>query len=325
MKAAIVERYGPPENAALREVPVPVPTDRQVLVRIHATTVSSGDSRVRGANFPRGFGSLARLGLGWSGPRRSILGTECSGTVISIGPRVSRFRVGDDVFAFTGAKCGSHAEYIALSEAAAIAIKPAALSFDEAAAMSFGGTTALYFLRNRGRVQRGERILINGAGGSVGSAAVQIARHLGAHVTAVCSAGKANRVASLGAATTIDYGAIDFAAMGERWDVIVDTVGNVTPRGVRSALNKRGRLLLLAAGLPDLVAAPFHSARGEITVMGGVAPERREDVLALKELVDADAYRPVIDSRFDLDDIVAAHRRVDAGGKTGNVVVAVAG
>lgn len=324
MKAAIVTRYGPPENLVMRDMPTPAPSEHEVLIRIHATTVSSGDCRVRGANFPRGFGPLARLGLGWSGPRRSILGAECAGTVEAIGSRVSRFRAGDEVFAFTGAMFGTHAEYIALAETAAIAPKPAALSFDEAAALSFGGTTALYFLRDRARIQRGERILINGAGGSVGIAAVQIARHLGAHVTAVCSSGKATRVRSLGAETTIDYRTTGFATVGERWNVIIDTVGNLTVQDFRPALDKDARLVLLAAGLPELLAAPFQSAIGGLTVIGGVAPGRLSDVLALKEFYDAGVYKPVIDSRFAFDDIVAAYRRVEAGSKTGSVVISVA-
>ncbi len=194
----------------------------------------------------------------------------------------------------------------------AIAAKPASLSFEEAAALCFGGTTALHFLRDRARVARGERVLVNGAGGSVGIAAVQIARHLGAHVTAVCSLGKANRVASLGAQATIDYGTIDFAVLGERWDVIVDTVGNVTPPRVRSAMNARGRLLLLVAGLPDLIAAPFHSARGRLAVIAGVAPRRREDVLTLKALFDAGAYKPVIDSRGQRSASAAPRRALAA-------------
>ena len=325
MKAAICTKYGPPDNVTLSEVPTPVPASREILVRIHATTVSSGDCRMRGANFPPGFAPVARLALGWSGPRQPILGTECAGTVVAVGPQVSRYRAGDEVFAFTGARFGCHAEYIALPEDGAIAAKPASLSFEEAAALCFGGTTALHFLRDRARVARGERVLVNGAGGSVGIAAVQIARHLGAHVTAVCSLGKANRVASLGAQATIDYGTTDFAVLGERWDVIVDTVGNVTPPRVRSAVNKRGRLLLLAAGLPDLIAAPFHSARSRLAVIAGVAPGRREDVLTMKALFDAGAYKPVIDSRFAFDDMVDAHRRVEAGGKTGSVAVIVAG
>lgn len=322
MKAATCTSYGPPENVILRDVPTPAPAGREILIRIHASTVSSGDCRVRGANFPSGFAPIARLALGWSGPRQPILGTECAGTVAAVGPQGSRYRVGDEVFGFTGARFGCHAEYIVLPEDGAIASKPPSLSFEEAAALSFGGTTALYFLRDRARVGRGERVLINGAGGSVGSAAVQIARHLGAHVTAVCSAGKANRVASLGAEATIDYGTTDFAAVGERWDIIVDTVGNVTPRRASSSLNKRGRLLLLAAGLPDLLAAPFHAARG-MTVIAGAAPDRPADVQDLKNLFEAGAYKPVIDSRFAFADIAAAHRRVDAGGKTGSVAVSI--
>ncbi len=325
MRAAFCVRYGPPEGVVIRDVPTPVPSAGEILIRIRATTVSSGDCRVRGANFPRGFGRLARMALGWSGPRRPILGTECAGTIAAIGGQVSRFQVGDDVIAFTGARFGCHAEYLALPETAAIVPKPAALSFDEAAAVAFGGTTALYFLRDRARVRPGERVLVNGAGGSVGIAAVQLARHFGAHVTAVCSSGKSNRVKSLGADQTIDYAVTDFTAGGDRWDIVVDTVGNLTLGNTRSILNKGGRLLLFAADLPELLAAPFQSATSGIAVICGVAPERTSDLRTLTELSDRGLYKPVIDSRYAFDEIVAAHRRVDAGGKTGSVVVSISG
>ncbi len=305
----------------IRDVPTPVPGDRDVLIRVRASTVSSGDCRVRGAIFPRGFGPLARLALGWSGPRRTVLGTECAGTVMAIGRQVSRFKVGDDVFAFAGGKFGCHAEYRTFPEAGAIALIPAGLSFENAAALSFGGATALHFLRDRARVQRGERVLVNGAGGCVGIAAVQIARHFGAHVGAVCSPGKVDIVRSLGADVAIDYGSTDFTTGGERWDVIVDVVGNLSLGACRRVLNKGGRLLLLVAGLPDLIAAPFQSMTGGITVVAGPAAEQPSDALALKELCEAGAYRPVIGCRYGFADIVAAHQQVESGHKTGSTVV----
>ncbi len=210
MKAAVCLSYGGPEVVQVTDVPTPVPQPNEVLVRIHATTVSAGDARIRGSNFPSGFWLPARAFLGVRRPRKPILGTELAGVVAATGASVTRFKTGDLVFAFPGVRMGCHAEYRAVREDAAIAHMPAGFSFDDAAAISFGGTTALHFLRSVGKVQRGERVLINGASGAVGSAAVQLARHFGAHVTGVCSAANVPLVRSLGAEAVIDYGVCGF-------------------------------------------------------------------------------------------------------------------
>ena len=200
---------------------------------------------------------------------------------------VTRFRPGDTVIAFGGAGFRCHAQYRTMREDGALVAKPAGLGFEDAAAIAFGGTTALHFLRGLGRLQRGERVLVNGASGCVGVAAVQLAKYLGAHVTGVCSGAKVGLVRSLGADAVIDYGSVDFATSGERWDVIIDTVGNAPFARTRNALNENGRLLLVASGLPDLLKAPFQSMMSGRKVAGGPAPERTEDLALLAELAES--------------------------------------
>jgi NADPH:quinone reductase-like Zn-dependent oxidoreductase len=259
--------------------------------------------------------------LGLTRPRQPILGTECAGVIEAVGAGATRFRPGDAVFAFSGAGLGCHARLKIMRDDGPLAHKPAGFTFEEAAAISFGGTTALHFLRHRGKVRRGERVLVNGASGSVGTAAVQLAKHFGAHVTGVCSAANADLIRSLGANAVIDYNAADFATSGERWDVILDTVGNAPFARCRNALTEKGRLLLVVGGLMDLLKAPFQSMTSGRTVAAGAAPERAEDLAVLRELCEAGAFKPVIDSRYPLVRIVEAHARADSGRKVGNVVV----
>lgn len=321
MKAAVCTAYGGPEVVRVREVPDPIAKPNEVLVRILATTVASGDARIRGSRFPAGFWLPARLVFGLRRPRKPVLGTELAGVVDAVGASVTRYRTGDKVFAFSGAGFGCHAEFKAMPEDGAIALIPAGFTFEEAASIAFGGTTALYFLREVGRVQRGERVLINGASGAVGTAAVQLARYFGAHVTGVCSAANVDLVRSLGADAVIDYKAADFAKSGARWDIILDTVGNASFTRCRRALNKNGRLLLIAAGLGDLLKAPFQSMMSGLKVAGGSAPDRAQDIAELKTLCEAGAYKPVIDSCYPLEQITEAHARADSERKVGSVVV----
>ncbi len=321
MKAAVCKAYGGPDVVQLLDVPDPVAKPDEVLIRVVATTVSSGDARVRGARFPSGFSLLARLFLGLTGPRNQILGTELSGVVEAVGANVTRYRPGDQVFAFSGAGMGCHAELKVMPEDGVMALMPAGVTFEEAAAISFGGTTALHFLRDIGKLQRGERVLVNGASGAVGSAAVQLARHFGAHVTGVCSSANTDLVRAIGADAVIDYKAADFARSGTRWDIILDAVGNVSFVHCRNALNKNGRLLLAVGGLGDLLKAPFQSMTSGLKVAGGPAPERVADIVELKSLCEIGAYNPVIDSRFAFDRISDAHARVDSERKVGSVVV----
>jgi len=244
MKAFVYTKYGPPGVLQLKDVAKPTPKDNEVLIKTHATTVTSGDWRVRSLSLPVGFGLLGRLVFGVSRPRQPILGTELAGKIESVGKGVSKFKVGDQVFVFSDAGMGCYAEYKCMPEDGAMALKPANLTYEEAAALSFGGTTALDFFR-RGKLQSGERVLVNGASGGVGTAAVQLAKHFGADVTGVCSAANLELVRSLGASHVIDYTKEDFTQNGEAYDIIVDTVGTAPFSRSKGSLKEGGRLLMV--------------------------------------------------------------------------------
>jgi NADPH:quinone reductase-like Zn-dependent oxidoreductase len=320
MKAIVYERYGPPDVLELKEVAKPTPKDNEVLIKTHATTVTSGDWRARSLDMPVGFGLISRLVFGVSRPRRPILGTELAGEVESVGKDVTKFNVGDQVFAFSGAGMGCHAEYKCMPEAGAVVRKPANLTYEEAAALSFGGTTALDFFR-RAKLQSGEKVLVNGASGGVGTAAVQLAKHFGAHVTGVCSTANVELVRSLGANHVIDYTKEDFAENGETYDIIVDTVGTAPFSRSKGSLKERGRLLLILGGLPDILRMPWVSMTSSKKVIAGPAAERAEDLRFLAKLAEAGAFKPVIDRRYPFEQITEAHRYVDTGRKKGNVVI----
>ena len=320
MQAMVYESYGSPDVLRSKEVIKPTPKDNEVLIKIHATTVTSADCRLRSLNLPRGFGLISRLVFGITKPRQPILGTELAGDIEAIGRSVSKFKVGDAVFAITGFAMAAHAEYKCMSEDGAIALKPACLTYDEAAAMSFGGTTALSFLR-RGKLQRGEKVIINGASGSVGTAAVQLAKHLGAEVTGVCSAANMDLVRSLGAMHVIDYTREDFTRNGETYDLIVDTAGTAPFSRSKGSLKRGGRLLLVLATLPDMLPIPWVSITSSKKIIAGPAGERAEDLRFLADLASTGSFRPVIDRRYLFEQMAEAHRYVDTGRKVGNVVV----
>ena len=323
MKAYVCRRYGGPEVVELVDVPKPAPKENEVVVRIHATTVTSGDWRVRTLSMPRGFGPIARLALGIRRPRQPILGTELAGIIESVGKDVTRFKPGDAVFAFPGAKMGCHAQYRAMAEDGPVALKPENLSFEEAASLSFGGSTAMHFLR-KADIKAGERILVIGASGGVGTAMVQLARHFGARVTGVTSTGNLDLVASLGADRVIDYSQDDFRRSGDTYDVIADTVGATSFAHCKAALNDKGRLLAIAGGLPDILAALRTATTSGRRVIAGPAGERPEDVRQLAELARAGMLRPVIDRRYEFAEMRGAHAYVESGRKRGSVVVRVA-
>jgi NADPH:quinone reductase-like Zn-dependent oxidoreductase len=320
MRVAAYERYGPPDVVQLIEVEKPTPRDGEVLIRVRATTVNSADWRVRSLDVPDGFRLLSRLFFGYSKPRQPILGTELAGTIEAVGAGVTKFKVGDDVFAFSGVHMGCHAEYKCMPEDGQVVPKPKNISYDEAAALSFGGTTALSFFR-RAKLQRGETVLVNGASGAVGVALVQLAKHFGAEVTAVCSGANAELVRSLGATRVIDYTKEDFSKNGETYDVIVDTAGTAPFSRCQGSLKGGGRLLLILAGLGETLRAPWISLWGDKRVIAGPASEDVDDLRLLAELTSADKFRPVIDRRYPFDQIVEAHRYVDTGRKRGSVVV----
>lgn len=313
MQAAVVSRYGPPEVVGIAEVPRPVPRRDEVLVRVRAVAVTSADARIRGAHFPAGFAPFARLIFGIFRPRRRILGSSFSGVVEACGARVPGFERGDEVCGMTGLRLGAHAEYVAVP-AAKLARKPAAVSHDDAAGLLFGGGTALYFLRDKAKVGPGTTVLVNGASGAIGTSAVQLAKHFGATVTGVTSRANVGLVNKLGADRVIDYTEVDLDQVVDRFDVVLDTVGNLSIESGRRLLTPGGVLLLAVAGLGETLRA-----RGN--VMTGTAPERAMDFEYLLGLVAAGSMTVVVPQVYDLHDIAAAHRLVDSGHKVGNVVV----
>jgi NADPH:quinone reductase-like Zn-dependent oxidoreductase len=320
MKAIVYEKYGPPEVLQLKEVEKPTPKDNEVLIKTYAVTVTAGDWRVRSLIVPAGFGLIIRLVFGVFKPKQPILGSELAGVVELIGKDVNKFQVGDQVFAFSDAAMGCYAEYKCMPEDGAIAFKPANLSYEEAAALSFGGTTALDFLR-RGKLQSGERILVNGASGGVGTAAVQLARHFGAEVTGVCSTANIELVRSLGASHVIDYTQEDFTQNGETYDVIIDTTGTAPFSRSQVSLKEEGRLLMVLAGLPDMLKVLWVSMTSSKKVIAGPVATGAEDLRFLAELAAAGEFKPVIDRRYPFEQMVEAHRYVDTGRKKGNVIV----
>jgi len=320
MKAAYVTRYGPPEVVVLREVPTPAPGPGQVRIRVVATAVTAGDWRIRSGVLPRGFGALRGLALGFGGPRRAVLGTDAAGVVDAVGPGVTRFAVGDEVVAFPGSALGGHAEYLVMPADGRVVKKPSSLSFEDAVALPFGGVTMMDFFR-RAQLKTGEHVLVNGASGNVGTAAIQLAKHAGARVTAVCSAANAALVRSLGADDVIDYATTDFAALPARYDVVVDAVGNAPWARVKPVLAPGGRLLAILADLAATVGAPLQRGPEGQGVIAGPSAEKVEDLEAIVHLAAQGAFRPVIDQRFPFDQIADAHRVVESGRKKGSVVV----
>ena len=324
MKAIVYHRYGGPEVVALAEMPKPAPKDNEVLVRIHATTVTTGDWRARALNLPGGFGFLGRPVFGFFGPRQPILGTEFAGIVESIGKSVTRFNVGDEVFGFTGARYGCHAEYRTLPEDGLLALKPANLNFEEAASLSFGATTALDLLRDHAKVQPGEKVLVVGASGGVGTAAVQIAKHLGADVTGVTSTGNIDLVRGIGATEVIDYKHEDFATGDAQWDVILDTTGTTSFARCERVLNPGGRLIIVQGTLADAMGFTKPPKASGKFVISAIPTITRADIVFLGGLADSGALKPVIDRSYRLEQAAEAHAYVDKGRKRGSVVLTIA-
>jgi NADPH:quinone reductase-like Zn-dependent oxidoreductase len=318
MRAVVCERYGPPEVLRLEEVERPVPKSNEVLVKVHATTVNRSDCGFRAAKpfFARVFTGLRR-------PKNRIPGLEFAGVVEAIGADVHDFKVGDEVF---GVRSGSHAEYVCVREKGAIAHKPANLSFEEAAAVSDGVIIALACLKKAEPLE-GRRILIYGASGSIGTASVQLAKHFGAHVTAVCNTKNVELVRSLGADEVIDYEREDFTRNGEIYDTVFDAVGKHSFRRARRSLKPGG--VFIETDLGYMWHAPLLALLtrwiGDKRVTIPIPKYSHENVVFLKELLDAGKYRPVIDRRYPLEDIIEATKYVETGQKTGNVVLTVAG
>src|SRR6202023_2712206 len=312
MRAVVYDRYGPPEVLRLEDVARPIPTEDEVLVRIHATTVNRLDTATREANRRSGLAIsfISRLVSGLRRPRQRILGTEFAGEVEAVGAAVSEFAVDDQVFGTSGLRFGAHAEFIAMRVSARIAHLPAGMSFEEAAPICDGALNALTCLK-QADLRKGRTILVYGASGAIGTAGVQLAKQFGADVTAVCSTKNLELVRSLGADTVIDYMQQDFTKNGQTYDVILDAVGKLSFRRSRASLNPGG-IFLPTDGLANLIWALLtRRTRGKKDLFQIPPRTTKQDVLFLKELVEGGKYRPVIDRRYGLEDVLGATRNVE--------------
>lgn len=318
MKAATYTRYGGPDVVSITQQHRPEPGENDILIRVHASTVSAGDWRMRSLTVPSGLGLAMRAFAGWTRPRRQILGGDAAGIIVDIGAKVTGWKIGDAVVAYPGARMGGHAEFLTMPADGILALKPAALGFAEAAAIPFGGLTALEFLCDKGRLQAGERVLIVGASGAVGSAAVQLACHFGAGVTGVCSAANGALVRDLGAKDVVDFRSQDIADLRQHFDIILDTTGSAPWKRVHHLLSPRGRLLLVSGGLPDMMKMATNRR-----LIGGVASGSAEGLRRLIELTENGAFFPLLDRVYPFEHVRRAHAHVDTGHKKGAVVLSM--
>jgi NADPH:quinone reductase-like Zn-dependent oxidoreductase len=326
MKAIVWTKYGPPDVLQLQEVEKPAPKEDEVLIRIHAATATAGDCEARRDKTPISilFWLPMRLYMGLIRPRRTtILGQELAGEIESVGKDVKRLKEGDQVFAATtGAGFGAYAEYKCLPEDRVVAIKPANMTYEEAATVPVGGLEALHFLR-KGIIQSGQKVLINGAGGSIGTIAIQLAKYYGAEVTAVDSTGKLDMLRSIGADQVIDYTQEDFTKSGETYDVIFDVVGKSSFSGSIRSLKENGRYLIANPTLIKMIRGAWTSRRSSKKVVFEMTSQKTEDLIFLKDLIEAGKIKSVIDRRYPFEEIVEAHSYVEKGHKKGNVVITV--
>ena len=318
MKAMTYAQYGAPEVLKLQQVTKPTPKDNEVLVRVIATAANSGDCRLRRAD-----PWAVRLFFGLTKPKKAILGSVFSGQVEATGKNVTRFKVGDHVFGSTGMSFGAYAEYKCLPETGILAKKPANMSHREASTIPFGGTTALHFIR-KARIKKGQKVLVYGASGSVGTAAVQLAKHYGAEVTGVCSTANVAMVKSLGADKVIDYTKEDFASNGEQYDVIYETVDKISYADSVKGLSANGTLILGASNPPDQLRGVWTSMTSSRKVLFGMISQKGEDIEFLKGLIENGSYKAVVDRSYPLEELAAAHRYVEQGHKKGNVAITLA-
>ncbi|KKL71145.1 hypothetical protein LCGC14_2097840 [marine sediment metagenome] len=327
MKAIIWTKYGPPDVLQLKEVEKPTPKDNEVLIRIYATTVTSGDCEMRSMKVAIQYRILMRLYIGLRKPKRiTVLGMELAGEIEAVGKDIKLFKEGDQVFAATGfIGMGTCAEYICLPEEpeeGVLAIKPTNMTYEEAAPVPVGGLEALLFLR-QGNIQTGQKVLINGAGGTIGAFAVQLAKYFGAEVTGVDSTRKLDMLRSIGADRVIDYTQEDFTKSGETYDFILDVVKKSSFSGSVRSLKENGHYLMADPGLSQRVRRRRISKKSSKKVIFGAAHPKTEDLLFLKELIEAEKIKSVIDRRYPLEQTAEAHRYVETGEKTGNVVITV--
>lgn len=323
MKAVVFTEYGPPEVLRLEDVDRPVPDDDDVLIRVHASTVSAEDPKLRSFAHPPLLWLPMGLLLGFRRPRRPILGMDLAGEVERVGSKVTRFKKGDRVFGYTGVRLGAHAEYKCIPESGILARMPRNMTYEEAAAAPNGALTALVYLRNWAKVEPGERVLVYGASGAVGTAAVQLAKHFGAEVTGVCSTRNVELVRSLGADKVIDYTKENISEAGEVYDVFFDTVGKTSLAQIEGSLGRNGRYLVTVFGARALLQMLWTSLAGGRRVMGGASNFKwtGADLELLRELIEAGRLRSVVDRCYPLAEASAAHRYVEEGRKRGNVVL----
>jgi len=320
MKAIVYTKYGPPDVLQIKEVAKPTPKDNEVLIRVYATTVTVADLRVRSFTVPLSFWLPARIYLGLRKPKRTILGVELAGEIESVGRDVKLFEKGDQVFAATLIGFGAYAEYKCLPEDGPVAIKPSNITYEEAAALPIGARTALHYLR-KANIQRGQKVLVYGASGSVGTYAVQLSKYFGAEVTGVCSTTNLEMVKSLGADKVLDYTKEDFAQNGETYDVIFEAVDKSSFSACMKSLKKEGTYLNVARPFPSIRMLWTRTTSSKKLILGENSPETAEALIFLKELVEARKIKSVIDRGYPLEQIVEAHRYVDKGHKKGNVVI----
>lgn len=317
MKAITYSKYGGPEVLQLKQVDKPIPKDNEILIRIFATAANSGDVRLRKAD-----PWAVRLFFGLTKPRINILGAFLSGEIEAVGKKVTKFKIGDKVFGATGMGFGAYAEYKCLPEDGILAIKPNNISHAEAATISFGGTTALYFLR-KANIKSGQKVLIYGASGSVGTAAVQLAKYYGAEVTGVCSTSNAALVKSLDADKVIDYTKEDFTMNGETYDVIFVTVDKLLFSKSIKSLKTNGTLILGSTGISQMLKGLWTSLTSDQKFISGVISQKADDIIFLKELIEKGDYKAVVDRSYPLEQMVEAHRYVEQGHKRGNVAIKI--
>ncbi|MCA9885380.1 MAG: NAD(P)-dependent alcohol dehydrogenase [Anaerolineae bacterium] len=322
MKAVVWTKYGPPEGLEFRDVEKPTPKDNQVLVRIHASTVTAGDAGTRSLDFPAWLSVPMRLYMGILNPRNKILGQELAGEIVEVGKDVTRFKVGDAIFAAAGITFGGYAEYVCLAEDAVMAQKPTNMTYEEAAAVPTAGLEALHFL-SRANVQPGEKVLVVGAGGSIGTFGVQLAKYYGAEVTGIDSTGKLDMVRSIGAEHVIDFTQEDFTQRDETYDIIFDVIGKSPYEGSLNKLNPYGRYLLANPTFSQMFRGRWTSSRSDKKVILGPAEQTTEALVQLRGLIEAGEIRTIIDKRFPLEQTAEAHRYVETGQKKGNVIISV--
>ncbi len=315
MKAAVYSQYGLPEVLQVKQVEKPKPNKNEILLRIKATAVNSGDWRLRKAD-----PFAVRFIFGLLKPKINILGSVFSGEVERVGEDVTQFKVGDFVFGHTDMSFGSYAEYKSLPESGSVALKPANITHQEAAVIPFGGVTALHFIK-KADLKPGQKVLVVGASGAVGSAAVQLAKAFGADVTGVCSTANIELVKSIGADKVIDYTKENFTQNGETYDVIFDAVKAISVSRSLKSLHKNGVMILSAAGMSEMLQGLWISMTNSKKVLTGVIRHTAADILFLKRLVEADKFKPVIDRTFSLERIAEAHAYVEKGHKKGNVAI----